>query len=303
MKEVSEYSFPFDAEETSPGAFDRVYYAEDFARYLRPFFKSGVFQEASTSLQVIANGDMTVTLKPGNMNLDGYRYENTDDIIIQLSPPDGVLNRIDRIAITWMNEERDAYCTLREGEFSYEPVPPECRRNADYKDYVLADIYIQAGAISINQTDITDTRPDESICGYVGGIGGSGSGSGGAGNWEYDPETETLLVSGGVEYDPETETLLISGGVEYDPETEALLISGGGSFDGGSMDVKAIAERAAQIIKDGMEEITEEEVEEMFGSFTPGSGMEITDIAEQAAEIVKNNMQEISGAEVAELFK
>ena len=41
----------------------------------------------------------------------------------------------------------------------------------------------------------------------------------------------------------------------------------------------------------------------MFGSFTPGSGVEITDIAEQAAEIVKNNIQEISGAEVAELFK
>lgn len=249
MKESSEYSFPFDSEEPSPGNFDRVYYAEDFARYIRPFFKSGIFQESLTSLKVIANGDMTVTLKPGRANIDGYRYDNTDDIIIPLSPPDGVLNRIDRIAITWMNEERDIYCTLQEGTFSYDPVPPECRRNADYKDYIVAEIYIKAGTISINQTDITDTREDESICGFATRIGDVG-----AGGWIYDSKMETLIWNSE-----------FGKGVGYDKETETLMLTGGWG-SGVKVDMTAVAEQAAAIVQDSLQEITAEEVEQAFNA-------------------------------------
>lgn len=166
MAFASEKSFPFDADEVG-GNYDREYLAEDFARYFRAFISSGVFMKIATNLQVIANGDMSVTLKPGSVMIEGYRYDNLDDIVIILSPADGIMDRIDRISLTWSMEDRDIHCTVQEGVFSYEPTAPECRRNAEYKDYVVADIRIHAGVISILQENITDQRLNSEVCGMA----------------------------------------------------------------------------------------------------------------------------------------
>ena len=166
MAETSEKSFPFDSVEVD-GKPDRAYVADDFARYFRAFISSGVFMKEPTNLQVIANGDMTVTLMPGDAIIDGYRYTNPEEIIITIDPADGVDKRIDRISATFSREDRDIHYTLQKGEFSYNPTPPACRRTADCKDYVLADIYVEAGAISIKQKDITDQRLNSEVCGLA----------------------------------------------------------------------------------------------------------------------------------------
>ncbi|MBO5208478.1 MAG: discoidin domain-containing protein [Lachnospiraceae bacterium] len=163
----SEKAFPFDAEKDSMGNYDRIYYADDFARYFRSFISSGIFLKEHDNLQVIANDDMSVTIRPGAIIIDGYHYENTEDIIVQLDPADGVLNRIDRISISWIKEERDAHKIVQKGESSYEPISPECRRNAEYKDYVLADVYVAAGVIKITQDNITDQRLNTDVCGLA----------------------------------------------------------------------------------------------------------------------------------------
>lgn len=166
MAQETEKSFPFDAEQTANG-YDRTYTADDFARYFRAFISSGIFMKEPTNLQVLASGDMTVTLKPGKMIIDGYRYENTGDIILNVDPADGVLHRIDRLSITWSKEDRDIHVTLQKGVPSYEPVAPECRRTEEYKDYVVADIYVAAGVISLQQQNITDRRMDSTVCGLA----------------------------------------------------------------------------------------------------------------------------------------
>lgn len=166
MENNIEKSFPFDAQNVE-GEYDRTYVADDFARYFRAFISSGLFMDESTSLQVLANDDMTVTLRPGRMNIDGYRYDAVDDIIIQISPADGLLDRIDRIAVTWSRAERDIHYTIQEGDFSYEPVAPACRRSAEYKDYVVADVYVAANSISIKQSAITDQRLNSEVCGLA----------------------------------------------------------------------------------------------------------------------------------------
>lgn len=166
MAETSEKSFPFDSVEVD-GKPDRAYVADDFAEYFRSFISSGVFMEEPTNLQVFANGDMTVTYKKGRAIIDGYGYCNPEDIIIHLDPADGVMDRIDRISYTWIQEERDIHYTVQKGELSFSPEPPECRRTAEYKDYVVADVYVQAGAISIKQKDITDQRLNSEISGLA----------------------------------------------------------------------------------------------------------------------------------------
>lgn len=166
MAQETEKSFPCDAEVTETG-YDKEYVAEDFARYFQAFISSGIFMKEDTNLQVIANGDMTVTLKAGKMIIDGYRYDSTGDIIITIDPADGVLGRIDRISATWCKDEGDIHYTLQKGTPSYKPVAPECRRTEEYKDYVVADIYVAAGVIKIQQQNITDQRLNSDVCGLA----------------------------------------------------------------------------------------------------------------------------------------
>lgn len=166
MAETCEKSFPFDSEEIN-GEFDREYLADDFARYFRAFISSGIFMREPTNLQIVANNDMSVTLKTGSLIIEGYRYDNTADITLMIEPADGVLNRIDRVVLTWDKESRDIHCELIKGEFGYAPVAPECRRNEEYKDYAVADIYVKAGVIQITQSAITDQRLNTEVCGLA----------------------------------------------------------------------------------------------------------------------------------------
>ncbi len=160
----SEKSFPFDAELVN-GVYDRKYVADDFARYFKEFISSGMLMKESTNLQVLANGDMTVTLKKGSMIIDGVRYDNIDDIIFELTPADGVLNRIDRVSIVYDKTNRDIHAEVLEGVPSYEPVAQSIRRTEEYRDYISADIYVAAGVVSITQSAITDQRINSEVCG------------------------------------------------------------------------------------------------------------------------------------------
>lgn len=166
MARESEKSFPFDSEIVN-GEYDRTYTADEFAEYFRNFISSGIFMKESTNLQVVANGDMSVTLHPGKMIIEGHGYTNKKDIIINLDPADGVLDRIDRISITWSKADRDNHCTVQSSTYSYDPIEPECRRTAEYKDYVVADIRVKAGCVSISQEDITDQRLNSEVCGLA----------------------------------------------------------------------------------------------------------------------------------------
>lgn len=169
VREAIEYAFPFDAEECEEG-YDKVYVADDFARYFRAFITSGIIADGENiaeSLQVVANDDMTTTLKKGNLMIDGHRYELVEDMIFHHTAADGVLDRIDRIAVTLDAAKGDIYAIIREGEYSYNPIAPQCRRNSEYLDYVVANVRVVAGAIKITQSNITDTRLSTELCGVA----------------------------------------------------------------------------------------------------------------------------------------
>lgn len=169
VREKTEYAFPLDAKEVE-GGYDNEYLAEDFARYFRAFITSGIIADGGNiaeSLQVVANDDMTTTLKKGNLIIDGRRYELVKDMVFQHSAADGVLDRIDRISITYDTAEDDIYANMREGEYSYNPIAPQCRRSSEYMDYVVADVRIVKGAIKVTQANITDTRLSTELCGIA----------------------------------------------------------------------------------------------------------------------------------------
>ena len=148
---------------------DRKYDAGFMAEFFASFIGNGVFPNPSTGLQVIANNDMSITVKTGQAWINGYYYANTSDLILSLDVADGVLSRIDRIVLLYNTIERNITAKVKKGSFASSPVTPALQRDADAYEIALADISVNAGAISISQANITDLRLNTSLCGIVHG--------------------------------------------------------------------------------------------------------------------------------------
>lgn len=146
---------------------DRRYKAEDFREYFSSFIGNGVFPNPSTQLQVLSNNDMTVTISEGKGFINGAIYHNTENLILKIDAADGVLNRIDRIVLRFDNLERNITCKVKKGTFASNPTAQGLQRDADAYELSIAEIKINKGAVSILQSNITDTRLDSSVCGIV----------------------------------------------------------------------------------------------------------------------------------------
>lgn len=146
---------------------DRKYKAEDLAILFATFLSNGICPDPSTNLQVIANDDMTVTIKAGMAWIKGHFYYNDSDLILSIKAADGILNRIDRVAVKLVASVRAINIVAKEGPFASTPAALDLQRDADAYELGIADIYITAGATSISQGNITDQRQNSELCGWV----------------------------------------------------------------------------------------------------------------------------------------
>ncbi|NFS06255.1 methyl-accepting chemotaxis protein [Clostridium botulinum] len=164
-------SFPFNAVYDANGVPDRAYLAEDFAGYFAKFIGTGVYPNPATGLQVVAvDNNMQIRIKKGDAYILGRDFENTDDYILKLDPADGVLSRIDRVALRLDYLKRDIIPVLKKGNYASSPVAKSLQRDADAYEIALADVYVKNGVISIMQSNITDLRLNKEFCGIVHGV-------------------------------------------------------------------------------------------------------------------------------------
>lgn len=152
--------------------YDRVYLAQHFAAYFASFIGNGVFAEHSNKLQVMEMGtpQMQIGVAKGQGWINGYWYENTDTLYLPIDVADGVLNRFDSVVLRLGIAERNMWLAVKKGTPAMNPLPPEVTRTADYYELQLAVISIPAGSIKITQAQITDTRMNQDVCGWVTGV-------------------------------------------------------------------------------------------------------------------------------------
>lgn len=162
----------FNAQLIGEDEYDRVYLAEQFAAYFASFVGNGVFGKSMQKLEVLApsTSNMSVKVLSGEAWINGWWYRNTEEYALPLDIADGILNRIDLVVLRWSNQERDMYLTVIKGVPSASPAIPSIRRDADFYDLELAQINVNAGAIGITQSDITDMRLNNNVCGFVTGL-------------------------------------------------------------------------------------------------------------------------------------
>lgn len=150
--------------------YDRTYNAEDFARYFASFIGSGIFPNPTTNLQVKVDNAMQIIVSAGKAWINGYFYENTDELSLQLATADGVLNRVDRVVLRLDLVNREMKCVVKTGTSASTPQTPILQRDSDIYELALADISVKKGATKLTQSDITDQRFNDSLCGIVSGV-------------------------------------------------------------------------------------------------------------------------------------
>lgn len=152
--------------------YDREYFAEHFAKYFASFIGNGIFGGKSSELIVKQKetANMSVTVLSGQAWINGYWYENDEELSLAIDIADGVLHRIDAIVLRWSNADRAIRLAVKKGASAANPAVPSLERNADYFELKLAEVYVKAGASAIYQENITDTRLDTGVCGLVQGV-------------------------------------------------------------------------------------------------------------------------------------
>lgn len=148
---------------------DRKYGADFFALFFGTLIANGVFPNPSTGLQVVANSNMTTSVKAGKGWINGYFIVNDGDYVLQHDNADGVLKRIDRVVMKLNHVKREIEVLIKKGTFASSPVAPTLQRDTDYVELALADVLINNGATQITQSNITDQRLNTSLCGIVHG--------------------------------------------------------------------------------------------------------------------------------------
>ena len=145
---------------------DRKYGADSFSDWMKQYFTDGV--KAGT-MQVSAAGGMTVTVAAGAGAIGGKMRVFTAATTLTLDVGSGSANRIDNIVLRRDDTQRNIYLQVVKGATAANPTAPALVRSGGIYDLKLAEIYVSKGAISVTQAEITDTRMDQTACGYVTG--------------------------------------------------------------------------------------------------------------------------------------
>ena len=143
---------------------DRYYDADSMGDWLRPFFRNGIF---NGQMQVTANDNMSVTVAAGYGYINGKHRHFLTPTTLDLEIASGTLDRIDSVILRRNNTERRIHLVIEKGENAKTPVAPMPTRRGEVYDLKLADIYIAAGTVKITQAEITDTRMNAAVCGWV----------------------------------------------------------------------------------------------------------------------------------------
>ena len=152
------------------GVYDRVYNADDLTSYLDLLVGNGVFPNPSTMLQVRASSGMNVIVGAGAGWINGYKLINTADMTLTLDASDVLLNRIDLIIFYVDFNQRTMGIEIKKGTNALNAVAPTLQRDNTRYEMCLAQIAIDKQITDITAAQITDTRSNSALCGYVQGL-------------------------------------------------------------------------------------------------------------------------------------
>lgn len=149
---------------------DRTYNASQMSEYFEGMISDGVFANVGNALQVKAGTGMEVNVQTGRAFINSKWMRNDAVYTVPLNGAHVTLPRYTAIVVRLDETARTIEIVAVDGTPASSPAKPALTRSTTVKDLCLAYVYVPAGAGNISQANITDTRANTDICGWVTGV-------------------------------------------------------------------------------------------------------------------------------------
>ena len=149
---------------------DRKYDAETMSSYFSGIISKGVLQNYADKFQVLATNSLTVQVSTGKAYFTNGQWVENDAIInLNLDIASSLLSRIDRIVLRKDNSgnSRNVSVVIKQGTPASTPTAPALTNNEYVEELSLCQILIGAGVTRVTQANITDERPNNTLCGFT----------------------------------------------------------------------------------------------------------------------------------------
>lgn len=149
--------------------FDRAETSDLFRLLFAKLVSNGVLAAPDDCFQVVSGEGLTVKVRPGFGLINGaFAYDDAENTLTLAAAPTQY-SRIDRIVLRCNYADRLCELVVKTGMAANSPVAPEIVQPAagDYYELGLATIAVGANVTAVTQANITDTRLDSTVCGFI----------------------------------------------------------------------------------------------------------------------------------------
>lgn len=149
--------------------FDRAESSDFLAMFISRIISDGVLAQPGDCFQVVAYEGMVLKVRPGFGIIKGRFAMDLQEFEITVPDAPASYRRIDRVILRANYLDRCCEIIIREGETGANPIAPDLMRPAsgDYYELCLATVSVSAKQTVISQANITDTRPNSAVCGFI----------------------------------------------------------------------------------------------------------------------------------------
>lgn len=149
---------------------DRKYNADQMSNYFEGLVSDGVYNGVGNSMVVQASSGMNITVGSGRAIIGSKWIKNDSAYTLTVTGSHPTLNRYTAVVIKLDKVNRNISITTIDGTPASAPTKPTISDSQTVMYLVLAYVYVAAAATSISQSNITDTRTDSTVCGWVTGL-------------------------------------------------------------------------------------------------------------------------------------
>lgn len=149
---------------------DRKYNADQMSNYFDGLISNGVYQTVGNGLVVSAGSGMNVTVGTGRAMINCKWLKNDSALTVPITAANATLPRYTAVVARLDVLNRQMLITTVDGTPASTPTKPTPTVSNTIVELVLAYVYVAANATSISSSNITDTRSDDTVCGWVQGI-------------------------------------------------------------------------------------------------------------------------------------
>lgn len=149
---------------------DRTYNADQMSEYFDGLVSDGVYESVDGALQVLAGSGMQVQVQSGRAIINCKWIKNDAAISLNITQAHPTLSRYTAVILRLNSTNRLIEITTKDGTPASIPTKPAMQNDGMIIEKCLAYVYVGAGATTITQANITDTRPDNTVCGWITGL-------------------------------------------------------------------------------------------------------------------------------------